>query len=419
MSNSTYLMNLSSGNIVPITTKKGQSYVDVDTNINALLNLTLSPMTAPRYRIYILNADDTIREELPLEDMLSSGSFSENYQSGQRCSLSLILFNGDGKYTPNINQLWVGTKMRFDAGIEQYDGGIIWVQKGIFVITSVQPNYSPGTQTVSISLGDKFSELESGAGKMQMAYEVPRDSNIKAVVKELLGIAKGDGGPLDYQEPYFSPAISIKKTQAKINKSAGDTVGSLILDLASHAGAEVFYNAQGRLTFLPLNSAGDDNDKPILFNYETARGDLGDLNFSFDYSNIINKIILVGATVDGGVVRGEAENSNALSPLNTSRIGVRPSVVNASEVKTKIVAEENARYQLRKNLVLKTSVGLSVPYNPLIGVNNLITITNEFFELVKQNFLIQSVSFSLDYNANMSISVSNLNNLPFIASYKR
>lgn len=413
-----YLLQLSSGNIAPLTLQRGSEYVSEDTNINALLDLIQESIIAPRYRLFFVNEDDTIRSEIPLEDLLSGGSYTENYQNGQRCSLSLTLFNQSGRYMPTINKLWAGTKIRLDAGQEQQDRSIIWVQKGIFVITSAQPSYSADSRTVSISAGDKFANLEGAVGTLPTTLEIPTGTRILPLVKELLAIQKGNGSPLDSQEPYFHPSLANKVTQTKISKGAGETVGSLILELADQMSAEVFYNAKGRLCFYPVNVVSDDNDKPILFNYLTNKGELTDLNFSLDYSQIINRIILVGATVNGGVVRAEAQNNDPASPLCVQKIGTRTSVINDSNIKTQIVADENARYQLRKQLILKSSVTLNVPYTPLFGVNNLVMITDDFYNLVKQCFLIQSVSFNLDYSPSMSLTVSNLANLPFISSYK-
>ena len=53
-------------------------------------------------------------------------------------------------------------------------------------------------------------------------------------------------------------------------------------------------------------------------------------------------------------------------------------------------------------------------FNPLLLVNNLVTITDEFYGLQEQKFLIQSISCNLGYDGMMSISVSNLQNLPFL-----
>ena len=82
------------------------------------------------------------------------------------------------------------------------------------------------------------------------------------------------------------------------------------------------------------------------------------------------------------------------------------------------MAKERAAYELRKILLLKTKTTLEVAYNPLLTVNNLITITSEKPEMTKQRFLLQSVSCSLDYSGSMSISFSNINNLPFLVKTK-
>jgi hypothetical protein len=36
----------------------------------------------PRFRFFILNSDETERYEIPQEDILQDGSYSENYQNG-------------------------------------------------------------------------------------------------------------------------------------------------------------------------------------------------------------------------------------------------------------------------------------------------------------------------------------------------
>jgi len=63
--------------------------------------------------------------------------------------------------------------------------------------------------------------------------------------------------------------------------------------------------------------------------------------------------------------------------------------------------------------VVKTSVSNQALLNPLIEVNNLIEITDSFYGIENEKFLVQSISFSLDYSGTMSISSSNINNLSF------
>ena len=65
----------------------------------------------PRFRIFVCNHDDTTRYEIPNEDIVIGGSYNENYQNGQRSTLSFSLLNDDGKYTPNIDGIWVNTRI--------------------------------------------------------------------------------------------------------------------------------------------------------------------------------------------------------------------------------------------------------------------------------------------------------------------
>ena len=73
-----------------------------------LTDVLKRPKYEARYRLFVLNPDETINYEIPQEDIiLNSGNFTENYQSGQRKSLNINLINIDSKYTPSINTIWV------------------------------------------------------------------------------------------------------------------------------------------------------------------------------------------------------------------------------------------------------------------------------------------------------------------------
>ena len=206
-----------------------------------------------------------------------------------------------------------------------------------------------------------------------------------------------------------------KKTQATISKSAGESYGSILLDLATQLSAEIFYNAMGNLTLVPTNETSLDVDKPLIFDYDAERGQISGLDFSFDMGSIVNRVIVIGSSVTGGVVSATAVNDDAGSPLCYQRIGYRTgSIINDSNISTEILAQERAQYELRKQLILKSSTNVSVLFNPLLSVNNLVTITSEFFGLTHERFLIQSISCSLDYGGVMSITITNIRNLPSI-----
>lgn len=115
-------INLSSGDLLPFSIVADDIYVDANYDIEEIVRLINNSITAPKFRIFVLYSDETIAYEIPSEDIQLGGNYSENYQDGQRRSLNFNLFNYDGKYTTNINKLWIGTKLRLDLGIETNNG---------------------------------------------------------------------------------------------------------------------------------------------------------------------------------------------------------------------------------------------------------------------------------------------------------
>ena len=94
--------NTSSGDVFSYYTQESNR----DYSIQEIKNkINSSSIINPRFKFYILNPDETIKTEIPEKDVLMGGSFNENYQNGQRRSLSFSLYNYNKKYTPSINNL--------------------------------------------------------------------------------------------------------------------------------------------------------------------------------------------------------------------------------------------------------------------------------------------------------------------------
>ena len=109
-----------------------------------------------------------------------------------------------------------------------------------------------------------------------------------------------------------------------------------------------------------------------------------------------------------------AVNDDPSSPLCYQRIGYRTaSPINDPNITSDVLAQDRADYELRNKLILKSTVSIQTPFNPLYIVNNIITLTDEFYGVVQEQFLIQSISYSADYSGMMSVSLSNTRNLPF------
>lgn len=370
----------------------------------------------PRFRIFICNPDDTTRYQIPNEDIVAGGSYSENYQNGQRRSLSFSLINNDGKYTPNIDSIWANSRISLEIGLQLPDAnGVLWFKKGVYVVTKADPSHTATDKTVAVECSDKFQIFEGKQGTLTETVEIQPGEVIEDVINDVLRMNNGDGYPLDSRPILYHSSFKGATTPLTVSGSAGSTWGGILIQLAEILSAEIFYNAEGRLTLVPIVEVTSDGDKPVIFDFVDTKGDFQNDNFSLDMTSFINKVVVIGANVNGHTVMAEAVNDDPASPLCYQRIGYRTaSPINDSNITNDILAQERADYELRQVLIAKSSLSSSVFFNPILTVNNLITYTDDFFSLKRERLLLQSVSFSLDYNGLMSISASNIKNLPFV-----
>lgn len=410
---SSYKVRSASGDILAYYSTDASQNISIERIKQEIDN---TPVINPKFRFHILNEDETIREDIPEEDIIMGGTYNENYQNGQRRSISISLFNYTGKYTPSINGLWVGVKISFDMGLE-INGVIIWFKKGVYVISSISPSHEPGTTNVSVELSDKFAVLEGATGTFETSYTVPVGNDIQEVIQDLLNLQRGNGQVIDPKPIIYNSKFKGAKIQAEISKQAGETIGSIIIDIATQLNAEVFYDVEGNLTFVPINDVTGDEDKPVIYHFYDENGDIFNNNLSFDLSGAINRVIVIGSTVNSNVIIATSVNDNVGSPLCYQRIGYRTaSPINDSNITTEILAQERADYELRQHLILKSSASNGVRYNPLLSVNNLIGVTDSFYGFNQERFLLQSISCPIDYSGSMSITSANIQNFGFLTT---
>ena len=405
--------NTSSGDLISFYTDNGFETPDAQSIKGMLANSVISP----RYRLNWLNPDESIKEIIPEADILSGGSFSENYQNGQRRSLSLSLFNEMGKYTPSINNIWTNTKFSYDLGVELPLGEIVWFKKGVFSVSQANPTHDPASKVVTLELSDKFSMFEDARGILEKSYTIPTGTPIDEALNDILRFQTGDGNCYDRKPLIYNSAFKNKKTQATISKEAGSTFGEIISELCLQLNAEYFYDVEGNLNIVPINDVTNDVDKPIIDEIYQENGDFGSNNINIDFQGIVNRVYVIGANVDGRMYQATAVNDNPASPICYQRIGFRTaSPINDTNITSNILAQDRADYELRNKTIIKSTISTSATLNPFYLVNNILAITDNFYNFKQEKFLIQSLSYSLDYSPNMSITSTNTRNLPFFTA---
>ena len=417
MHSATRYVNFVSGETLSLAIANGDYYAASTSDVVDIARQIKENYASPKFRIYILFPDESIDCELPAEDIKLGGNYNENYQAvGARRTLSFSLYNHGGKYTPDINVLHADSRLRLEMGVEMLTGEVFWFTKGVYVINSVSINHTPTGDEVTLSCADKYSLFTGKRGVLQSGYEIPPGTLIKEVIETILLTDMGNGEVFDAKPILMDRTLLQKTTQSTISKEIGDNYGSILSDLATQLSAEIFYNANGNLVITPISLVSDDMNKPLLLSYNTDSDGFAALNFSVNYESITNRVIVVGNSTSGGVFTATAVNDNPSSPYCYERVGYRTApVIHDTNITSLVAAQERADYELRQTTILRTTTTADVLFNPLLEVNNLISITDDFYDLTKMRCLIQGVSCSLDYNNRMSVTFSNINNLPFLA----
>ena len=383
-------------------------YVD----LQKVINLLKAPIIKTSYRLYVLNQDETINREIPEEDIIvSECSYSENYENGQRRNVNIALNNSDGKYTPSVNNMWINTRFRLDIGVSStYYTDTYWFPRGIYVLGNPVAERGSSDKKLSLNLLDKFAYLEGPVGTLEATYEIPVDTDIKSAIGGILGLDNGMGYPVDCQPFVYDASFEGQTMPYTLSKDAGSTLGDMILDIAHILNAECFYNNMGNLTFIPINVTSNDTDKPVLWDYSEDEAELFNLSMTYDFENTINSVHVVGDNINNALFYASAENTNALSPICIQRVGRRILYINDTNIFSNKLAKDRARYELRIRGILGTSSTINVSFNPLLFVDNLITITDSFFDFKREKFLIQSISYNFGTGNQMTLSCSNLTN---------
>lgn len=379
-------------------------------SMNYLTEVLKRPNYQVRYRLFVLNSDETIDYEIPQEDIIiNSGNFTENYQNGQRKSVNVSLINVDGKYTPSINTIWVHNRFRLDIGL-QFDGQIYWFPRGIYVLGNPTASHANSDKQVTLTLVDKFAVLEGKQGTLEATYEIPVDSDVKQAIIGILTLDNGSGYPIDLKPIIYDQSFEGIKMPYTLSKDAGSTLGEMIIEIGTILNAEVYYNSQGNLCFININETTLDVQKASLWDYSEDNRDYHGASASYDFENAVNEVQVVGDNINNEIFSAYSQNTNPASPLCIARIGRRIAYINDSNIYSDDLAQQRADYELRKFGILKTTMTVTVSFNPLLFVNNLITITDEYYGLQRARFLIQSISYTLGDQCEMTLTCSNIAN---------
>ena len=129
--------------------------------------------------------------------------------------------------------------------------------------------------------------------------------------------------------------------------------------------------------------------------------------------NAINEVHVVGDNVENAIFSAYSKNENPISPICIQNIGRRIEYINDSNIYSDQLAQERADYELRRRSILETTITIEVAFNPLLFVNNFISIEDKFFNLKRDEYIIQSISYNIGHDDKMTLTCSSITNFDF------
>ena len=392
-----------------------------------IIQAVRSPMSRRYTRFFLLHEDESIKEEIT-ENVLLSGSLEKKNSSGQSRSCNLSLANEKTKVfvgykglqpiyeyrymwlpVPRKDNLWYFNKLKVVNGIQLYDRKYE-VEDGVFVFYDPSFSVNQNGNTVSLQLYDKFALLDGTVdGVADIDYEIPVGASLSGALTSLVKLERSPGVPYDLKDVHFPQKYMNEITPYTLKKTKDNAIGDIIKDLSLMISCDYKYNDYGNLVISDTLSEVDFHNRSVAWNFEDYSGEYKEPSFSVARSKIKNKITVIGANINGRLAKGTVENTNPYSSYNIrSEFGVKAKTITEDLLYTDALCRERARYELKKQMRDYISLNFQSAYIPHLEPDDIIRFSNEDLGIRNELFVVNSVSIPHDPSQWMGITCSNL-----------
>ena len=423
-------------------------------------NAIISKILTPCVKVELIDWNGTAYKEI-IQDLSSEdgGSISATFQNGVQRSITLNIFDPEGKFIPDPNNrvVWIGQRFKVYLGLrvnkhdfplsiiatrenDDFVGSaqlgnfylgeapqtgytfkqiksiddFYWFSKGVYIINSVSASRTGADKRVQISGVDKFGYFTSDTGYCEMIgdFIIYRNTTIEDAIYSILGQEIGNGNVIDTATPIIDPYYINTRIPMELSKGAGSFMGDIITDLANTFRADVYYDNDGHFCF-KRSMLGDENMKaPIVWNFNDLDGEYLSSNLNYNFVDAINTVYVVGDNPKPKVAPvAFRQNTNAASPTNVQKLGARSKLFTSSVIQNIKEAEDYADYMLEYLTKLQQSISFTSTYMPHLEINQAFTLTDNFYHVEKQTFLMQSITYPIGLG-NLSIGAVNIEALP-------
>lgn len=389
-------------------------YITGYASFNEIEQVLRYPIKTRFFRVYLLHEDETIDKDIT-PYVIMDGSLEKTYQQGQTRSMSLNLINSSNIWNPSPvkGHLFANSKFKLQMGV-QTSKAIYWIDEGVFVCQDPDLSNANASKTVSIELFDKFALLDGTiTGTIENDFEIPMGTNIYKAIRSLLRLPKDRlGNPYDAQRIVFPQKYRQEKTPYTIKKTANNTIGEILIDLANCLSCDIFYDEVGRLTLRDNLDDLDYHNRNSVWNYQQDNETIN-VNRKDEWSKIKNRYIVIGSNINGAQCKGIAENTNPASVYNVNgSFGVRPNIIEDNLIYSNDYCRQRARYELKKNYMRNINISFDSIYIPHVAPNDLVRWNFADYNFIKNDFIVDSVSIPLNPKELMHLNITNVSELP-------
>ena len=384
----------------------------------------------PAIKVEWLNPDETVNFEFTNALYGVDAKVDVNKQSGCRRTCTVILNNDKNKFPINFNNIWIGQKFKLYMGLYIDDETPCYFPQGVFYISNPSEVYKPETRTVTLNGVDKWAFLDGSlGGNLTGTYQTNIGNNLYDAIRSLLKLSRytntfddsvGTDEMIDPIPPLLSSYYIGKKDSSgndvllcpyTATVERGQTYADVLLEYATILCANIYYDANGRLTLEPMIDTADDitdTNKEILWDYTVDEKTFLGLTQTFNFDKIFNDFIVLGNIVNGYQFKGRVQNKNPLSNTCIQKIGL----------KTKEPYEDNqyasdeqcvelAKYYAKTDTILQKSGDIPSITLYHLDVDKLVTVSTPNNNMSKELFLI--TGFSLSSSGQMTVNVVSVN----------
>lgn len=380
-----------------------QQNVDYNSISQTYFNHLKTNIRQPIVKIEILrNVDETIIDSIVGDILNEGGNLTITRQNGIRRSVEFTLMNITGKYIPQIDgRVWIRQKVRIYFGL-RINEQEYWISQGIYVMDNPTALSDLSRKTVNIKALDKFSLLDGTlGGELDDNLVFPAGSSVFQTIRTVLEMS---GDPK-------SSLIDVDLTQITcyaIEKTCGDKLGDILIELANMLSLEVFYDTNGYLRF----------QNPVDPLYSGSSYDFGDAEYNYlgasqeyKFADVYNAVLVIGDNSNGQTYSYEAVNNDLLSNINVNALGFkRTKVITDTNIYSTDLAMKRAKYELNLISRLQSSIKINIIPMCHLDVGDVVTLTDPSLKLDRQRFLINGISIPFSIGSKMSIDATIVNN---------